>query len=288
MFPDRAPFGVKSLYNANLKADIKKIITSKTYFVTPDELKRIMNYNFSQREAFRIAATIMMLIDEYGSHSLYVLKCLFILQSQIIQNRNDFSNLCKSLLPEIRSVMFLSFNSKIDKYRDNIHNLARSIYEFLAYGVQMKKSDESNNSGIGDDDLVAKPRPRQNRIPPIPIPPKNKELFGAGAVEEGDDDDEELSIDLRSMSQKKALRNSFNPFSSSHDLISFSQPVIEPEQAEEIEAGALLDSIIVSQSSNIVEQEEKKEGLDNPRELSICADFQLVRKPQYDDTIESY
>ena len=38
MFNEKAPFGVQNLYNQNLRNDIKKIITNKTYLVTPDEL----------------------------------------------------------------------------------------------------------------------------------------------------------------------------------------------------------------------------------------------------------
>ena len=288
MFPEKAPFGVQTLYNPSLKADIKKIIVSKTFFVTPDELQKVMNYNVSLRESFRIATTILTLIDEYGSYSQHVMKCLFILQSQIIQNRFEFASACRALLPEIRSIMFLSFNGKSDKYRDNVHNLVRSIYEFLAFGVPMKKSDDGNTSGIGESDLVARPRPR----PKFPVPPQDDEIFGKEVTVEGssssDDEDEELSIDLKSMSRMKRLRNSFNPFTSTHDLISFSEPVIEPTVEEDIEAGSLLDSIIISTSKEIIKPEEKQEGLDNPRELDICTDFQLVRKPQYDDTIESY
>lgn len=309
MFNEKAPFGVQNLYNQNLRNDIKKIITNKTYLVTPDEFRKILSYNCSRRDSFRIVTALLAAIDEHGTYSLPVLKALNILFVGLKENTNNFVDAARALTPEIRTILFLSFTERSDPYREQVHALTQTIYEFLAYKVPLPQSSEATRPHRARSNSVAA-KPREKKVTPPPPPPEPQP-----ANIEQEDSDEELPFDLRKMNDNnKSFRNSFNPFSSTHDLINFS-PEPEPEQPT-VDAGELLDSIMLQASNpppveeappepvvnpeveeNLIEQEEvqepveekpKPEGLDNPREINIITDFQLVRKPQYDDTIESY
>ena len=319
MFNEKAPFGVPNLYNQNLRNDIKKIVTSKTYLVTPDEFRKILAYNTSRRDSFRIITAILSAIDEHGTYSLPVLKALNILFVGLKENTNNFVDAARSMIPEIRTILFLSFSDKSDPYREQVHALTQTIYEFLAYKVPLPQSSEATRPHRARSNSLAArarvknppPPPQQQPQAPPPLPPK-PEPFDFPKQEESD---EELPFDLRKMNNNNnSFRNSFNPFSSTHDLINFS-PEPEPEQPA-VDAGELLDSIMLQGSAppppppveetpppanpeleadliqeepqEEVEEAPKPEGLDNPRDINIITDFQLVKKPQYDDTIESY
>jgi hypothetical protein len=85
-----------------------------------------------------IVIYLMRLIDEFGSHTPPVYKALYILVSCLHSQWHDnFAAVCKVLLPEVQSILFLSFGAKNAPYRDRIHHMAASIFDHLVYHVDL-------------------------------------------------------------------------------------------------------------------------------------------------------
>ncbi|EAX88206.1 hypothetical protein TVAG_289370 [Trichomonas vaginalis G3] len=275
MFSEKAPFGVPNLYNANLRLELKKIIAGKTFIVTPDENRRILDNVISPRDSFRVISAILMLIDENASYSLPVFKLLVILMNGLHQNRFEFVEAAKTFSQEIRTILFLNFNDAADNYREQIHYMVQAMYHFLVYQTALPSVESCTKAS-------------QLQQPPT-TPPNS-----TGGFEFPEEDDEELPFDLKSMSNDRSIKNSFNPFTSNHDLIAFAQPQPEPEQqpiapVPEITPEENIDQLLIN-SIKISEEPPSPaaEGLNNPRDLYLVSEFQLEKKPQYDDTIESY
>ena len=146
MFSEKAPFGVPKLYNSILRSSIKRIVSSKSFIIPPDDLKSVFALNNSKRDAIKIVAAILTSIDENGSYSLPVLKALNILYSGLKTDVAFLAEASKVFLPEIRTILFLSFNDKNDKYRDQIHRLVTVIYEFLAFNSPLPQTNDSVNT----------------------------------------------------------------------------------------------------------------------------------------------
>ncbi|EAX93923.1 hypothetical protein TVAG_342400 [Trichomonas vaginalis G3] len=277
MFSEKAPFGIPNLYNASLRSELRKIAAGKTFIVTPDENRKILDTVVSVRDSYIVVATILMLIDENASHSLPVFKLLVILMNGLHQNRYEFVEAAKTFSKEIRSILFLNFGDPADIYREQIHYMIQAIYHHIVYSTKLPTVESCTKASQ------------------LPEPPKSPQSSKDGVVapkEPEEEDDEELSFDLKSMSNDRSLKNSFNPFSSTHDLISFGQPQQNITQdpfvpPPEIIPEKNIDQVLIS-SIKVQEEEKPTEGLKNPRDLYLVTEFQLEKRPQYDDTIESY
>lgn len=284
MFSEKAPFGIPTLSNKEIKAEIKKVITTKSFIITPEEYNRILNHLTSPIESFRVITAMLMLIDEYATYSLPVFKTLAIFMNGLHQNRFQFVYAAKVFIPEIRSLMLLSFNVANDMYRDQIHYMIQAIYNFLMYKAPLPTVEACTVA----PKMEKPPQVDEQQEPEIQLNIK----FEENKEEESDD---ELPSDFQPAVHERSINQTFNPFGNQAELISFEHKPPQQDlldvtnQAPSENISNMLDSIKVDEEPT-VEQEPPKieEGLNNPRDIYLVTDLQLELSPQYDDKIESW
>jgi hypothetical protein len=128
----------------------------------------------------------MRIIDDFGSHTPPVYKALYILVSCLHSQWHDnFAAVCKVLLPEIQSILYLTFGAVSAPYRDRIHIMAATIFDHLVYGVELPDCEFYARGWKGNahrpsppSDIYAGVEPTQFVAPEltnIPLPPQTDE-----------------------------------------------------------------------------------------------------------------
>lgn len=276
MWNKTQPFGTNELYNADIDNELRKIIGARAYMITPDEIRRCVQKIRDQRDALIVASLLVSYIDVFGSYSRPVYRALSLFQSCIQANPCGFCDIAKIFAPEIQTVVYLSFGERNPEYRNQVHHLARALYQFLAFGRQLPEPGDQNPQKRRRHQSLAV----RNSLPVLPTIDSPAPLMNH-------DDTDDLGFDPRLMNSKQ---NPFttNPFETSKSQTPPSSPTPPPPQPQQPmvmnDEPSLLD--FNTPVKVVAPEPQGQETLDYTPRLDL--DFIAVKTPQYDYTIESF
>lgn len=284
---EKSAFDIPELKNPMIERVIKNAVqdSKSTYSVPTQILNQISSMGSSYQACAIILTQILRVFDELGSHSSPVYKSLVIMISCLQgENKERFIQVGRALVPEIQTVLYLSFDEIHPAFRDEIHLMASAIYDFLMYEVPLPEINEFNTQNrirnkvhrptpppefyadvkllvfgqeTDEDELPFDPRaakPKIQRVAPSILPPP--------VVQEPPEEIEDM-LDLRVPPE---------PVVSKPELIDFTV-----KQAE------------VQPPEKIMDAPDSQASLDNRAEsvLGMISELRTIRKLQYDDMIES-
>jgi hypothetical protein len=137
-----SPFAISVLKNHS----ISKIISIAIDGLTPDvpqvAIDELETRGESLPDAAVIVSSLLNIIDEFGSHTPPVYKCLWVLISLMKSRQTtNFLRAGIALLPELESLRYLSFVRADAPYRNRIHAMARAVYNAMAFGVDLPDAE---------------------------------------------------------------------------------------------------------------------------------------------------
>jgi hypothetical protein len=112
---------------------------------------------------------LLRIIDELGSRAISVRHSLTVLAHCLRATRFPaFIPVARAFIPEIQTVLFLSFDEKSGFLRDRIHNLTRAIIDLLLYHIPLSDEPELPRSPPA---TKASPRPSDEEFE-LPFDPR--------------------------------------------------------------------------------------------------------------------
>lgn len=291
---EKSVFDIPELKNPMLEKIIKNAVqdSKSTYSVPAQILTQISNMGTSCQSCAIIMTMLLRVFDELGSHSSPVYKSLVIMIACLQgANKERFTQVGRALVPEIQTVLYLSFDEIHPAFRDEIHLMASAIYDFLVYEVPLPEINEFNTQNRIRN-KVHRPTP-----PPEFYADVKQFVFGQEA------DDDELPFDPRAAKPKiQRVAPSIlpppvaqEPPKEIEDMLDLRAPPPKPveqnppeildltvKQTQPVEAPATKTEVIESQPVPEAPLENRVESV-----LGMISELRTIRKLQYDDTIES-
>lgn len=289
IFKEKTPYDIPDLKNANIETIVKKAIAGNNYIVPPPTLQQVYDLGTTPQTCASVIIQLLKIYDDMGSHPIPVYKSLIILLFLLKSGSKNYINVARALVPEIQTVLYLSFGEKRVTFRDQIHLMASAIYNFLMYEAPLPDAGDFHDKLSGNTNIYKRPPPPQPQEENISLSAVARARKRPQPTEEEDD---ELPFDPRAL--KKEVRNSFNPFSS-HPTLLEPPPPPEPAPAEAIFNDPIPEVITVPSApiETYVEPEpvpvETEPELKDPTaaDIMFINQLKLITKTQYDSTIES-
>jgi hypothetical protein len=208
---ETSPFHIAELKNSSIEKEIKATVFSDhAREVPPNHLQGLVGQGVTLRTCASVFTHLFHAIDDCGSHPSPVYKSLMILIHCLLSpHSEEFIIVGQLLIPEIQTIMYLSFDDKSSPFRDRIHAMADAIYRFLIFGDKLPSPEEF---GLNWSKI-------KHRIAPPPLvypgfkPPKfgGVSILTPPAAElEVEDDSEELSFDPRKLERKLSNQDSWD------------------------------------------------------------------------------
>ncbi|KAK8852462.1 hypothetical protein M9Y10_017438 [Tritrichomonas musculus] len=145
MFSERSPFDIPELRNQRIEKIIKEAVSTQNLTVTPNTIQTLNSIGNNPLDCAVVITQLLREFDEHGSHPKPVYKALLIMFSLLKTNNQNYIHVCRALVPEIQSILYLSFGDKRVLFRDQIHLMAAAIYDFLMYEAPLP---DANSFGI--------------------------------------------------------------------------------------------------------------------------------------------
>lgn len=194
----KSPYDVPHLKNPEISEVIRKAISGTNYIVQPTVLRELQKMSATVKNSAIILTQLCKVFDEFGSHPIPIYKALIILYSCLKGGTDAFFKVARTLVPEIQTVLYLSFNHKRVTFREQIHKLARAIYEYLMYDVPLPDEVDLNS-----------------RIPPSS---SNDVAYSDSSDDEEQPNSQPLPFDVHQMKRaNKTNRLSYNPYSQTNN-----------------------------------------------------------------------
>jgi hypothetical protein len=135
----RSQYDIPEIRVSSIERTLRNVTNgSSSPVISQRTLQSIREKGQSHQVCVTVVVYLMRIIDEFGSHTLPVYKALFLLVACLQSQWHDnFAAVCRVLLPEIQSILFLTFGTKSAPYRDRIHMMAASIFDHLVYKVEL-------------------------------------------------------------------------------------------------------------------------------------------------------
>lgn len=166
LLKEKSPFDIPELKNKNIEKIIKDSVTPSTFSVQPQVISQLIAMGHSPLECAVIITQLLRVFDELGSHPGPVYKALIIMLSILRTGHENFIKVCRALVPEIQTVLYLSFGEKRVNFRDQIHLIAAAIYDFLMYEAPLP---DVNNFDINTSKQLHRPAPPPEANDPAPV-----------------------------------------------------------------------------------------------------------------------
>lgn len=135
-------FSHKNIANDNTKLEksIKAILTNKSTALPPQFVDSLIALTTNSSQAQFIAKSFINILNEYGSHTYAVYKTLFLIQAILRStNQSHFYAVITPYAHDIRLVQMLTFESRIQPLRGQIHSLSKSIYDNLVLQAPLQE-----------------------------------------------------------------------------------------------------------------------------------------------------
>ena len=137
LFKYKSALDIPELKNSPIADIIKKATSGNQYRVPPHVISQINDLGTNTVNCAVIITGLLRVFDEFGSHPIPVYRSLSILLMLLKSGRDTFIPVARALVPEIQTVLYLSFGEKRVLFRDQIHLMATSIYYFLMYDATL-------------------------------------------------------------------------------------------------------------------------------------------------------
>lgn len=145
MFKELSPFDIPELRNQRIEKIIKEAVSTQNLTVQPTTIQTLISIGNNPLDCAVVITQLLREFDEHGSHPKPVYKALLIMFSLLKNGNQNYIHVCRALVPEIQSCLYLSFGEKRVLFRDQIHLMAAAIYDFLMYEVPLP---DANSFGI--------------------------------------------------------------------------------------------------------------------------------------------
>lgn len=145
LFKELSPFDIPELKNQRIEKIIKEAVSTQNLTVQPNTIQTLIAIGNHPLDCAVVVTQLLREFDEHGSHPKPVYKALLIMFSLLKSGNQNYIHVCRALVPEIQSCLYLSFGEKRVLFRDQIHLMAAAIYDFLMYEVPLP---DVNSFGI--------------------------------------------------------------------------------------------------------------------------------------------
>jgi hypothetical protein len=197
---EKSPFDIPDLKHANIEKAVKAATMSGTSpAVLPAQLQSVTDQGFSIQNCASIITHILRLIDDFGSHTTPVYKSLCVLIACMNSQYGDrFARVARVLIPEIQTILCLSFGTVCADHRDQIHAMGDAIYRYLMFDAPLP---DVESFGTDWQRLTHRIAPPPEADPRTAEPPSPE----AADVADESFDSEELSFDPRASPQTRKI-----------------------------------------------------------------------------------
>lgn len=270
LFKEKSAFDIPDLKQSSIEKLIKSATQgdNKNYMVPPQTLTQITDSGYTIPGCAVVITQLLRVFDELGSHPMPVYKALVIMLSCLKCNyRDKFIPVARSLVPEIQTVLYLSFGEIHPMLRDEIHLMAAAIYDFLMYDVPLPDIEDFSRARRVTHRPAPPPEEYENvqpvtfeeteapPPPPPPTPPKEEES------------DIELEFDPRARPPPPPEPVYVPPPPPPvEEILDVKQPEPEPEPEPE---------------------PPKEEIIKTEKDLLVIGELRKITKVQYDEAIDS-
>jgi hypothetical protein len=280
-----SPFQIPELK----RKDIEKVIRNTTVktldvYVPASVLQQIAGYGFAIQNCAVVITNLLRIIDDYGSHTHPVYKALYILIYCFHSSyRDHFVMVGRTLVPEIASILYLSFDANSAPFRDRIHCMASAIWYMLMYNAPLPRPEDFGEHWVKVTHRPAPPPETYQEahvVSFVEAPPADKPPS---------DDDTELDFDPRALTATMARK--LEPLPLTDDVLSDEQPPAAsdlPQQLITIEP----EPVIAPPPQPEPEAPPPNEDdilpvLKTGKDLLSLMQLMVIRRMRYDDDMES-
>ena len=275
LFRYKSALDIPELKNSKIDELIKKATSGNQLSVAPNLVYQINDLGVNVVNCAIIVTGLLRVFDEFGSHPIPVFRALSILLTLLKKGQHDFVPVARALVPEIETVLHLTFNDKRTLLRPQIHSMAHDIYNFLMYDSQLPEISKYMNDTSAKMHLTPPPVDNKSTFQPVVFMNESKN------TEEDDDDDMDIPF------EPMGIRHNFNnqiineqPQPVKQEI--FVEPQPEPEPVQEIPQQ---QEEVQQQQENPVEKEHPKTPEERMKEIT---QLKYITKAQYDCQIESF
>jgi hypothetical protein len=258
---EKSPFQIPELKQPQIEKAVKLATTSDTdSSVNPAYIRVITGLCVNLQNCAFVISHLLQVIDDGGSHAPPVYKSLYLMIACLKSvNGHNFAQVARALIPEIETIMCLSFKSANTAYRDRVHAMADAIYRFLIFGVELPEPEQFGQSWVKVAHRIAPPPEEYGDL----VPAQFKREAQSGLERKEDSDEDELSFDPRALKAKSSQEVVLLDFD---DVVQVVQPRIEEA---------------------LPPVPEKKEVLPKTvQDLLFVEKLRLITDICYDDTLE--
>lgn len=150
-FQYKSALDIPELKNSKIDEIIKRATSGNQLSIAPNVIYQINELGVNKVNCAIIVTNLLRVFDELGSHPVPVFRSLSILLALLKQGQRDFVPVARALVPEIETVLHLTFKDRRAPLRPRIHAIAQDIYNFLMYDSQLP--DIAKYTGGDDDDV---------------------------------------------------------------------------------------------------------------------------------------
>lgn len=268
----KSSYDIPESKGANVEALIKDAVLGSNYIIPIDKLQAIINTAQTIPTAATLFLQLVKIFDTMGSHPIQVFKSLSIMSFCLRNNPNLFSPIGRYFIPEIQTLLYLSFQDRNGTFRDSIHALSIAIYDNLMYKAELPENPD-----------ISQARPKRKYVDDAPTSIPNAPLssdFDSNENELPDDFDPFKKVVLPPPTPLVYAEKELEPFPTPPKAMPEPESIPPPSEPE--------PEPIPPPSKPEPEPLSLKPGVD-PRcaELQMNLQMKFIKKTIYDSTIES-
>ncbi|KAH0787235.1 hypothetical protein GPJ56_008746 [Histomonas meleagridis] len=274
LFKYKSALDIPELKNNSITEAVKKATSGSQYRVPPHIISQINDLGTSTVNCAVIITSLLRVFDEFGSHPIPVYRALSILLMLLKSGRSTFVPVARALVPEIQTILYLSFGEKRVLFRDQIHLMATSIYYFLMYDAALPDISEIERNMNTSVKLHLPPPPvdSKSQIQPKLFKSDSNAVIKPEEPEDDSEDDMDIPFEPKVFRPPPPKQRAPVPMPIEPEVVKLPEPEPEPEPKqpepqEEEDAGVMLE----------------------PHESLVeVSKLQTIMRPQYDFSIESF
>lgn len=130
------------LFDEAIHLFIESMVSNNTNDIEFDAMKTLVLQLRKKTNVVKMFCSIFVLIDKYSDNSLYVLKLVLIFVNLVKINRPFLLRLGRRFLPELSTVLLLTFEPPNDLYQKECHYATQAIYLYLAHKRPLPDKDK--------------------------------------------------------------------------------------------------------------------------------------------------